>query len=88
MEIRPNENAINLSPASNHGRTVVPATPRPIDEVNLEDSVAVDRALRETPDIRPEVIERAKTLVGDPTYPPQEAIRSLSHLLAMHLPPS
>ena len=44
---------------------------------------ALEARLAATPDVRPEVVERAKQLIGDPTYPPSEAIQRIATLLAM-----
>jgi hypothetical protein len=48
-------------------------------------AAALDRALESRPDIRPERVQEAKLLVGQPTYPPRETIQKLASLLAMHL---
>lgn len=85
MEVKPNQNTSPISPVSMH-RTEVRRVQPAAEQVNLEGAAAVNRALQATPAVRPEVVERARTLVGDPTYPPRETILKLSHLLAMNLP--
>ena len=43
---------------------------------------ALDQALHNAPDIRPEKVERATRLMDDRNYPPPELIRRLSRLFA------
>lgn len=38
-------------------------------------------ALRNEPEIRPEVVERAKLLVADPDYPPKEILGEVAKIL-------
>lgn len=57
--------------------------PAPADQVNFSATEAVDKALSATPDVRAEEVERARQLIGDPSYPPPETIRKLSELLAV-----
>lgn len=88
MEIQMNHNTGGVRPAAVGG--LPPQRPEPTpskDEmVNLAGAAAVDRALEKTPDIRADVVERARKLVADPAYPPRETILRLSHLLAIRLP--
>ena len=86
MQVKPNQNTGSISPVSIHRaevRRVQPAA----EQVNLEGATAVNRTLEATPQVRPEVVDRARQLLGAPTYPPRETIVRLSHLLAMNLPP-
>lgn len=39
------------------------------------------QALQNQPDVRPEVLERAKQLVSDPGYPPKDVINSIANAL-------
>jgi hypothetical protein len=57
------------------------------DDVALENSRALSRALQETPATRADVVQRATELVGEPNYPPPETIRKISHLLAIQMHP-
>ncbi|HEY1171413.1 MAG TPA: hypothetical protein VGH19_08605 [Verrucomicrobiae bacterium] len=41
--------------------------------------------MAQTPDVRADVIARAKKLVADPAYPPTETIRKIANLLAVNL---
>jgi hypothetical protein len=38
-------------------------------------------ALRNEPEVRPEVVERAKLLVADPDYPPKEVLKKVAEAL-------
>jgi len=55
------------------------------EEVAIENSRALSNALRATPEIRAEIVRRATELVGEPSYPPPETIRKISHLLAIQM---
>lgn len=45
----------------------------------------MESALRATPEVRPEVVARARRLIADIQYPPAETIRQLASLFAMHV---
>jgi len=45
-------------------------------------STAVNSALRNLPDSRPEAVDRARLLINDPSYPGPETLRKVSQLLA------
>lgn len=51
----------------------------------FDGAAALETGLKETPAVRPEVVARARELISDPSYPPQEMVRKISLLLAMHL---
>lgn len=53
------------------------------DLVALKDSTALQVALAETPELRPEEVERAQRLVGDVRWPPDEITRRIAELLAI-----
>lgn len=46
---------------------------------------ALHNAYRDVPDVRTEVVSKARELVSSSTYPPPETIKRLSNLLAMQL---
>lgn len=84
MEIKFNANAAKVRevqappPAERPPKAVEPG-------VDFKATAALEQALRNTADVRPEAVERAKSLVGTPTYPPPETIRKLAHLLAIKI---
>ncbi|HWA88005.1 MAG TPA: hypothetical protein VG710_17385 [Opitutus sp.] len=49
-------------------RTGPAPSPRP-DQLSLPHRQQLDRALGQHPEIRPEMLERARTLASDPDYP-------------------
>lgn len=53
------------------------------DGTSFDRSAALDRSLEKTPDVRPEVVERARQLIEDTSYPPPVAINKIADLLAM-----
>lgn len=55
------------------------------DEVAFENSRALTIALKNTPESRQDVVQRAAELVGDVNYPPPETIRMISNLLAIQM---
>jgi hypothetical protein len=84
MHIQPNQNTGGLSPAGMN-RVEFRRSEIVNRAVNFEATDAVRKALRDTPDVRPEVVEAARQMIGQPTYPPRETINKLSQLLAMRL---
>ena len=61
------------------------ATQAAQDEVAFENSRALSTALKNTPESRQDVVQRATELVGDVNYPPPETIRMISNLLAIQM---
>jgi hypothetical protein len=81
MKINPNTNPLRVDGA----QPPKPAAPAssPAAEVDaFAGSTAVNSALRSSPDSRPDAVDRARTLINDPTYPDSSAIRQMSQLLA------
>ncbi len=61
-----------------------PAVPPKVeDQASFQNSAALNHTLSSTPDVRPEVVTRAKDLVSSTIYPPPRVIRQISTLLAM-----
>jgi hypothetical protein len=81
---------IKLNPSLDSIVRAVTATP-PARRIMLEDvdgfesSHALESRLAALPEIRPEKLEQARLMIGDPAYPPQQTIRSIAVLLAMDL---
>ena len=55
------------------------------DGVSFQDSAVLESALDKLPETRAEAVERARNLIGNVHYPPEETIRKISHLLAIQL---
>lgn len=52
---------------------------------DFREAAALERALKNTPDVRAAEVERGRKLLAETNYPPREAIQKLSTLLAMKL---
>lgn len=90
METSFHVNSVNAAGSAPAARAVtasrVSQTSRAVeDDVAIENTRALRKALDDTPYLRDEVIKRAAAMVGDVTYPPPETIRMISHLLAIKL---
>ena len=55
--------------------------------VTIENSRALTQALRDTPEIRADIVRRATELLSEPAYPPPDTIRRISELLAIQMSP-
>jgi hypothetical protein len=82
----------NMIPNGVNGPTPPPAgsgSTRPTngDAVSLTDSTALQAALQNVPDVRPEAVANAQELTANPTYPPLELIEKLALLLAENTSP-
>jgi hypothetical protein len=62
-----------------------PKTPRPpaprSDQLSTENAASLRTALEHQPEIRPEVVERAKSLAADPNYPSAETLRRVGQII-------
>ncbi len=84
MQINSNNytgNVARVAYVSSNGKANAPKG----DNVQFEQTAALERSLKETPDVRSDVVDRAKDLVSSPNYPPPEVIKRISNLLAIHL---
>jgi hypothetical protein len=81
MKINPNTNPVRVDgaqPPKPAASAKVPAT----EADAFAGSAAVNSALRNSPDSRPEAVDRARTLINDPSYPGPETLQKISQLLA------
>jgi hypothetical protein len=51
------------------------------DQFSAGQSAALRSALAAQPEIRPEVVERAKALAADPNYPPRDVLAQVAGLI-------
>lgn len=63
-------------PAAGQAPVRVPAERS--DQLTTEKASLLKTALARQPEIRPEVVERARALAADPNYPPLEVIRHVA----------
>ena len=54
------------------------AATRPSDLISIERAAFLRSELVRQPEIRAEVVERARLLAKDPNYPPMEAVRKIA----------
>ncbi|MGO9202481.1 MAG: hypothetical protein ACLQM8_18310 [Limisphaerales bacterium] len=52
------------------------------DKADLNGSEALDRALQETPEVRPEKVAQAKALIEDAAYPSADVVAKIASLMA------
>ena len=66
------------------GKPAASAAALPAAEVtsSFAGAAAVDSALRNSPDTRPESVARAQGLINDPAYPGPGVLKQVSQLLA------
>jgi hypothetical protein len=56
---------------------VRPFAPRP-DQISTDSVAFLRGALQRQPEIRPDVVARARTLAADPSYPSQEVLKKVA----------
>lgn len=85
MEIKINRNVDSVTRVFSTGAKAS----RPIDADAalsvFENSRALETRLGEIPNVRMEVVENGRRLVGDPAYPPRETLHRIAALLAMEI---
>jgi hypothetical protein len=84
MEINTNLNLTGVNGTATPPRS----TPAPImlsDRVSLTNSSALEQALNSTPTSRPDMVERARSLLADPNYPSSDTLSAVSRQLASAL---
>ena len=84
MEIKPTHNLGAVTRLAS-GLARPPETKAAGDTVVFDSAQALNKALDTTPDVRPDVVARARAVVAGSSYPPQETIQRISALLAIHL---
>ncbi len=81
LEIEPSSSRIPVRGIE--ARPVRRVNSTPADSGDFAEADALSQALKATPDVRPEAVEQARSLVSVPHYPPEEMIRRLSQLFAL-----
>ncbi len=83
MEINPNSR-IAWSPSLAPVPATRTASEIATDRTTFDEIRKLNQSLGNAPDVRPEVVARAKALLGDVHYPPMETIQRIGELLAVH----
>ena len=60
-------------------------TPTDPNTVDLSKTDALDAALKSTPDVRAELVARAKLLIQDPGYPSDKVVNQVAGVLAKRI---
>ena len=81
MQVNTNLNTASIAKVTTEA-PVRTAPARPVSETEFSATDALNNALDQTPDVRPDAVARAANLVSDKDYPPLEIIRRLSRLFA------
>jgi len=53
-------------------------TREPTDQIHIDTASVLRTGLQRVPEVRPEVVERARALAADPAYPSDHIIRQIS----------
>jgi len=69
-------------PATTHAKRSAPKPLSPSGGDAFASSNALEGALKNVPDVRPEAVARARQLINDPNYPSADTVRQLSNFLA------
>jgi hypothetical protein len=87
MEVQLNTNVNSVAAAAGSARSKKADVQATSSEAAFEDSAALNAALQQTPDVRPEAVARGKALVETESknYPPVETINKIAALLAVKL---
>ncbi|HXD01242.1 MAG TPA: hypothetical protein VN048_18030 [Verrucomicrobiae bacterium] len=81
MKINPNTDPVRVGGAQ-PPKPAASATPAVAEADAFASSTAVNSALRNSPDSRPEAVDRARELINDPSYPGTDTLRKISQFLA------
>lgn len=80
MEIEPSRSSVPISRFE--ARPIRRAEPVPGDAGEFTETEALQKSLASTPEVRADVVDRARSLANNPNYPPEEIVRRLSQLFA------
>ena len=85
MEVNPNIGAGPVQRVASKPLVAPRSKPAETDSASFHDAEAVNGALRQTSDVRPEAVAQARELGADVKYPPLKMIQAIANLLAMKL---
>ncbi len=77
--------ASSSSPSARNDAIAAAATPsasrasrEPTDQIHIDKAGVLRTSLQQVPEVRSEVVERARALAADPAYPSDDIIRQIS----------
>lgn len=85
MEVNPNAGTNPLQSVPGRTPATAPANPKVGDAASFQETDAVNGALLQTPEVRPEAVARARALIADVQYPPLSTVNAISNLFAANL---
>lgn len=85
MHIEFNPSRPNDGPGASQSVNRRAPVPAETDAVTFEGTRALEQKLADIPATRPAEVERARSLIADVKYPPQEMMSRIASLLAMHI---
>jgi hypothetical protein len=84
MEVKLNNSASPVSQVL--ARVIKSAKTQPSEAVaSFARSDALNRTLAATPDVRPDVVARARQLVAQPAYPPKDVLERIARLISSEI---
>jgi hypothetical protein len=84
MEINSNLSTTGVNASILPARST-PAQQMPSDRVSLTNLSGMEDLLQSVPSTRPDVVERAKSLIADPSYPSSAILGAVAQHLAVNL---
>ena len=75
----------NLTPLPERGPRTASASRDVQDAADFTETEFIAQQLRESPGVRPEAVDRARSLISMPAYPPEKTMRGIATLLAINL---
>jgi hypothetical protein len=84
MEINSNLSTNGVNASVSAARST-PAQKMPSDRVSLTNLSGMEDLLQNIPSTRPDVVERAKSLIADPNYPSSAIMGAVAQHLAVNL---
>ncbi len=84
MQIEPNTSASAVSRMTT-APLVVPKPVPAADSAAFDRTAALNQALKDAAEARPEKVQMAQQLLGHVSWPPSQALQQIATLMAMHL---
>jgi len=85
MEINTNLSTTGVNEAATPSQRSTPAPTMLTDRISLNSSSALEQALDSSPASRPDMVERARSLIADPNYPSSDTLSAVARQMASGL---